>query len=107
MEERKPLKNIIAFLVLVVALIFVLLCYWQIDKLRLEKQARETKTHKQSESYNNYGLLGDAVISNTILYEIGNYVIYSDHLVEKFTINENAANNSMLERKLFQMRPVE
>ena|GEM_PF-5435189 len=96
MEERKIFKNIILFIVMLAAIIFVLLCYWQIDKLRLEKQARETKTHKQSESYNNYGLLGDAVISNTIVSEIGNYVIFSDHLVEKFTINENAANNTML-----------
>ncbi len=96
MEERKPVKNIIMFTVLLAAIIVILLCYWQIDSLRLEKQARETKTHKQSEGYNNYGLMGDAVISDTILYEIGNYVIYSDHLVEKFNISENAAQNTML-----------
>ncbi len=96
-KETKIIKSVIIVMAFAAVMILLGLVYSQVNRIQKDQSQKKNDELKSAirKEYNDYGLLGDAVLSNEVKYEVGDYVIYSDHIAKKLSILEESPQETL------------
>ncbi|MCR4738965.1 MAG: hypothetical protein K5886_01740 [Lachnospiraceae bacterium] len=96
-SENSVIKNIMIVIAFVVGIFLLGLVSFYVNRMMSGEAKRKQTEEKEAirKEFNQYGLLGNEVLSKKVLYEPGNYVIYSDRILKKLSISEESAQGAL------------